>query len=113
MECSNKLCKIESFCTEHEIRQSRAGDSYYFKIDGQNYRVSNHTIEASDRGAFDEFTGEKLRDSYHNLNEKIIQVFASKTRIVNIYTDLMNEKNLATEGTLLKEKTNGRKQEIL
>lgn len=36
----------------NEIDSSLMQDSYYFTIDGQKYRVSNHTVAASNRGAY-------------------------------------------------------------
>lgn len=45
-EFASKMKEIEEFCMEHGISQSRSSDSYYFTVDGRQYRVSNHTIEA-------------------------------------------------------------------
>ena len=88
-EFGQKMDEIAEFCIENGISQSRSGDSYYFTINGKKYRVSNHTIAASNRGAFDELTGEKKRELYHNDATDEIQIFAGKTRIVQIYQDLV------------------------
>lgn len=86
---AQKMNDIEVFCLENGISQSRRGDSYYFTIDGQEYRVSNHTVEASNAAAFDDF-GQKKRALYHDggRQDNIIYIHASKTRIIEIYKDL-------------------------
>jgi hypothetical protein len=88
-EYAQKMKEIEEFCSENGIHQSSRGDSYYFTIDGQAYRVSNHTVEASNRGAFTEF-GEQIREKYHEDGERddTIYITAGKTRIMDIYNDL-------------------------
>ena len=88
-EFAEKMNEIAKFCEEHGISQSRNGDSYYFVLNGQQYRVSNHTVEASDRGMYDEI-GNKLRDSYHpnGRENDVVYITASKTRLIDIYCDL-------------------------
>lgn len=44
-EFAEKMEEIEKFCTEHGISASASKDSYYFVLNGKNYRVSNHSIE--------------------------------------------------------------------
>ena len=90
-EFSEKLKEIEKFCAENGICSSSSNDSYYFTVRGVNYRVSNHTIEASNRGAYDELTGEKKRTLYHQngREENTVYIHASKTRIIEIYNDLI------------------------
>lgn len=86
-EFAEKMREIDAFCLEHGIRQSNSSDSYYFELDGVNYRVSNHTIEASNRGAF--LDGVQIRDLYHPNGEAgIVCITAGKTRIMDIYNDL-------------------------
>ena len=46
-EFKNKMTEIEDFCNKNGIDRSVRNDSYYFMLNGKNYRVSNHTIEAS------------------------------------------------------------------
>jgi hypothetical protein len=88
-EYAAKMDEIGDFCAAHGIQQSRNGDSYYFMINGQEYRVSNHTVEASNRAAYNEL-GAKTRDLYHADGRKadIIYIHAGKTRIIDIYNDL-------------------------
>lgn len=57
-EFAEKMREIEDFCAKNGIHSSLSNDSYYFTVDGINYRISNHSVEASNRGAFDETTGE-------------------------------------------------------
>lgn len=88
-EFANKMNEIEQFCFDNGIISSRTNDSYYFTIDGVNYRVSNHSVEASNRHAYDEF-GNKKRDFYHENGREndTVYIHASKTRIIDIYNDL-------------------------
>lgn len=85
-----KMDEIGAFCAEHGIEQSRSGDSYYFLLNGQKYRVSNHSIEASNAAAFDAVTGEQRRDLYHagSRDDETVYIHAGKTRIAEIYNDL-------------------------
>lgn len=87
-----KMREVEAFCAEHGIEQSRAGDSYYFTLNGTKYRVSNHTVEASNAAAYDDVTGEQRRELYHALgrDSDTVYIHAGKTRIMDIYNDLAN-----------------------
>lgn len=91
--------EIETFCAENGIHQSKNSDSYYFTINGQEYRVSNHSVEASNNGAYDEL-GNKTRELYHaNGRENNVRyIHASKTRIMEIYNDLANGYELDGRG---------------
>ena len=82
--------EIYDFCTEHGIDASRTNDSYYFTINGVNYRVSNHSVEASNKAAYDEVSGTKRRTLYHNEDRdtNTVYIHASKSRIIEIYNDL-------------------------
>lgn len=81
--------EIDDFIKANNIHQSLSGDSYYFNIGNQEYRVSNHTVDASNRGAYDDF-GNQKRDLYHPNGEEddVIYITAGKTRIIDIYNDL-------------------------
>ncbi|MCQ2388055.1 MAG: hypothetical protein MJ066_06415, partial [Clostridia bacterium] len=64
-EFANKMREVEEFLQGNPtIDASASRDSFYFEIDGVQYRVSNHTIEKSNRKAFN-FLGEQVRDKYH------------------------------------------------
>lgn len=88
-EFAIKMKEIEEFCYENGIDKSRSGDSYYFMIDGKKYRVSNHSVEASNAHAYNEF-GECVREKYHpdGREDDVIYIHAGKTRIIDIYSDL-------------------------
>ena len=88
-EFAEQMSAIEDFCAENGISKSRTSDSYYFILNGKNYRVSNHTIASSNAHAFNEF-GEQIREKYHGDEEdkNTIYITAGKTRIIDIYNDL-------------------------
>ena len=89
IEFANKMKEIDDFCSNHEIQKSLSSDSYYFSVNGQKYRVSNHSIEASNKHAFN-FDGVQIRDLYHEngRDNDVVYIHASKTRIIDIYNDL-------------------------
>lgn len=88
-EFAEKMDEIDQFCRENGIRHSLGNDSYYFQIDGQEYRVSNHSVESSNSHAYN-WLGEQVREEYHpnGRKEDVIYIHASKTRIIQIYNDL-------------------------
>ena len=82
-----------------EIQASSSLDSFYFEIDGKKIRVSNHTVSASNQGAYDEFMNQK-REEYHSTNQYNIQITASKFRLPEIYKNLKAGKTLDKRGNL-------------
>ena len=100
-EFAKEMAEINEFCAANNIEQSRSGDSYYFSINGKSYRVSNHSVEASNRGAFNEF-GEQVRQKYHGdgRDENTIYIHAGKTRIIEIYENLKAGKELDGRGNI-------------
>ena len=88
-EFAQTMGEIEAFCHEKGIDMSASGDSYYFSINGIRYRVSNHSVEASNAHATDDL-GNRIRDAYHpgGRQEGTIYIHAGKTRIREIYEDL-------------------------
>ena len=101
-EFAQTMEEITDFCREHGICKSSTSDSYYFSLNGKRYRVSNHTIAASDKGMYrpDPVTGVpiKVRESYHPEEDDTICITASKTRIIDIYNDLANGYELDGRG---------------
>ena len=92
-EFKRKMQEIEEFCDENKIKQSMSCDSYYFKVNGQQYRVSNHAIESRIGKiiGYDDFMQpirEKLNDYQTTRDKDVIYIHASKTRIIEIYNDL-------------------------
>lgn len=96
---AQEMDAIRSFCAENGISMSASGDSYYFTVNGQKYRVSNHSVEASNAHARNDL-GEKLREVYHEGGRKddTIYIHAGKTRIIEIYTALVAGKKLDGRG---------------
>lgn len=99
-EFAQTMDEIGKFCNENGIQQSSRGDSYYFTINDIAYRVSNHTVEASNRAAYDELTGEQLRELYHDggRDSDTVYITAGKTRIREIYAALKAGKKLDGRG---------------
>lgn len=97
-EFAAKMDEINEYCKAHGIEQSARGDSYYFTIGGQRYRVSNHTIEASNRAAYRD--GEQVRGLYHEggRDANTIYIHASKTRLIEIYSRLKAGERLDGRG---------------
>lgn len=97
-EFACKMQEIENFCKMKGIEHSKSNDSYYFAINGQKYRVSNHSIESSNNRAYNDLN-EQIRAKYHNdtRDEDTIYIHASKTRIIEIY-------NLLKQGYILNGK---------
>lgn len=96
---------IRKFCEKNNIQTSKNNDSYYFTLNGTNYRISNHTIEASNKAAFDIDTGMYKRDLYHETERKddTIYIHAGKTRIIEIYNDLKAGYKLNGKGYKIKK----------
>lgn len=86
---AQKMREIDEFCLKNGIHASANSDSYYFALNGKNYRVSNHSIEKSNAGAYN-WMGNKVREEYHPEGRAAdtIYIHASKTRIMDIYSDL-------------------------
>ena len=99
-EFAKQMEEIEEFISNNNIKASSSRDSYYFTIDNISYRVSNHSIEASNRCAYDPITHELRRDVYHphGRRDDVVYIHAGKTRIIQIYNDLMNGKQLDGRG---------------
>lgn len=89
-EFAKKMDEIRKFCDDNLISYSNSMDSFYFTIKGKHYRVSNHTIESSNAGAFDNL-GQQIRELYHETkrNDEVTYIHASKIRIIEIYNDLV------------------------
>lgn len=100
-EFAQRNREIDEFCIENGIDRSRNGDSYYFTIAGQAYRVSNHTVEASNAGATD-WKGEQVREKYHEDGRKAdtIYIHAGKLRIMEIFNALKAGKKLDGRGNI-------------
>ena len=101
-EYAEKMDRIDDFCRENNISKSANSDSYYFEINGQKYRVSNHSVESSNRGAYEEGTHEQIRELYHpeGREKDTIYIHAGKTRIMKIYKNQKTGKELDGRGNV-------------
>ena len=101
-EFAKQMDDINDFCADNGIQKSLSSDSYYFCLDGIAYRVSNHSIEASNRAAFDDF-GQQIREKYHDngRDPETVYIHASKTRIIEIYNNLKSGKKLDGRGNVV------------
>lgn len=88
-EFAQTMDGLKSYCDENMISYSGSMDSYYFTVNGQKYRVSNHSVEASNAGAYN-WMGEQVREKYHDGGREsdVVYIHAGKTRIREIYEDL-------------------------
>lgn len=93
-EFSQKMNEIDKFCKDNNISQSLSSDSYYFTINGQEYRVSNHSVEASNRNSHGKYHSDGRKDD-------VIYIHASKTRIMDIYNALKDGKQLDGRGNIV------------
>lgn len=99
LETSDDLREIHEFCEANGIKHSATMDSYYFRLYGKYYRVSNHTVERSNKNAYS-WDGKPLRKEYHpkGRDKDTIYIHAGKTRIFQIYNDLKAGKMLNGHG---------------
>ncbi len=91
-EFKNQMNELEEFLNEHaDISASASRDSFYFTHNGTKYRVSNHSIESSNRKAYN-WMGEQVREKYHadQRDEETRYIHASKTRLIEIYNRIMS-----------------------
>lgn len=102
-EFKSKMKEVEEFCNKNGIDYSANKDSYYFVINDKQYRVSNHSVESSNKHAFNQY-GEQVRGLYHPLgrSEYVTYIHASKTRIIDIYNDLKDGYVLDGHGNRIK-----------
>lgn len=89
IEFVKKMEEIDNFCYKNKIQKSSTSDSYYFVLNGVEYRVSNHSVEASNASSGGKWH-EKGRE------KDVVYIHASKTRIIEIYQNL--EKGLVLDG---------------
>lgn len=97
-EYAIKLEEVKDYCDKNHIYYNYKAKSFYFSVNGKDYRVSNHTVEASNKAAFDEF-GYQWRELYHPKGRKDeIQIFASPVRLIEIHQNLLKGLDLDGRG---------------
>ena len=79
--------EVAEYCRNNHISASTSMDSFYFEINGQGYRVSNHSVESSPYHS----AGERKRFSTRYIH-------ASKTRLIEIHKALLAGKTLNGRG---------------
>ena len=72
------MIEVNEFCEKNSIGTNYSNDYYTFELNGQKYEVKNY--------------------SYGYKEPDIIYIFASKTRLIEIYTDLKNGYELDGRG---------------
>ena len=100
-EYAQKMQDTEKFCNDNSIVFSASMDSFYFTLNDQQYRISNHTIEKSNAAAFKD--GVQVREKYHadNRKKEVFYIHASKTRLIEIYENLKAGKKLDHKGNII------------
>lgn len=100
-EYAQKMKDVETFVKENNIKQAQNGKSFYFELNGKKYRVSNHTVEASNAGAFNS-EGQQVRELYHpDGRDGEVQIFASPTRLIEIYNAIKDGKQVDGRGRIV------------
>ena len=74
------MCKIDEFCRKNRILQSKGSDTYYFTIGDASYVVGNRKRSVPQDAVF---------------------ILASKTRIIEIYENLVQGKQLDYRGFVI------------
>lgn len=92
-EFKKQMEELDAFLEEHwhDVKASMSRDSFYFMYNGTPYRVSNHSIEASNKKAYN-WRGEQVREKYHpdERDKETRYIHASKTRFIEIYNRIMS-----------------------
>lgn len=102
-EFKSKMDEVETFLDHHpEISASLSRDSFYFTFNGTPYRVSNHSIEASNKNAYN-WMGEQVREKYHEdgRDKDTRYIHAGKTRIIEIYNAIVSGKTVDGRGNII------------
>ena len=103
-EFAQQMQTIKDYCYNHNIAYSSSMDSYYFTVNGQSYRVSNHSVESSNKVAYHDLYG-KTRELYHpsGRTSDTVYIYASKTRLIEIHQSLLNNLKIDSRGYLMNE----------
>lgn len=94
-EFAIEMEEIRSYCDTNNIKYSKSMDSYYFRLNDKNYRVSNHTVESRNSETSVFFRGHEV-DATRESNT--VYITASKTRLIEIYKALLEGKELDARG---------------
>lgn len=75
-----KMNEIDDYCRENGISQSMSSDSYYFRHNGIDYRISNHAVERSVSS-----DGVRYHGDSAEYRDKVFCIHAGKTRLIEIH----------------------------
>lgn len=89
---------VRRFCMANGIRMSDSG-SYYFELYGQKYRVSDHTVEESNRGAYNK-KGIQRRKLYHPNGREADVKYIISSDIEYVYLNLLNGNRVSSNGRI-------------
>lgn len=89
---------VRSFCKANGIRMSGSG-SYYFELYGQKYRVSDHTVEASNKAAYNK-KGYQRRRLYHPNGREDDTIYILSNDIESVYLNLRNGNKVSSNGRI-------------
>ena len=92
-EFAQKMNEIDEFCKNNNISKSKSSDSYYFSLNGKNYRISNHSVEAS-------YLNSNGQHHKSGREKDVTYIHASKTRIIDIYNSLKSGKDVDGKGNV-------------
>lgn len=83
-EYIEQMNHIKEFCEINGIARTSDSDGYYFVVNGQPYRVGN-SLYAKEAFVYDPVSGKHIETDDTNT----IYFYASKTRIIDIYNDII------------------------
>ena len=78
---------LDDFCRQNGIRQSKSGNSFYFRLNGKSYRVSDHTEQYSNVCSRD-LKGRKIRKCYHGKTSRTNTILAQRSEVKRIYEEI-------------------------
>lgn len=79
-EFAAKMNEIDEYCQRNGISRSISSDSYYFRHNGVDYRISNHSVESSVSSDGIRYHGDS--DEYR---KHVFCIHAGKTRLIEIH----------------------------
>ena len=99
-----RIKQIEEFCKEHNITHNSNYDSFYFEIKGQQYRISNHSIDDSvhrdkktNKLVNHHIDGNEIKNS-HEYCSQVKCYYAFQSRLEYIYNDIVKGYQLDNNG---------------
>ena len=93
-EFANKMSEIRDYCDYNYITYSASMDSFYFDFEGKEYRISNHSVEASHYNSL---------GKYHvgGRQDDVVYIHASKTRLIEVYENIIQGNKVDGRGYVI------------